>query len=84
MTGGGTSRCLQTLEAAGMGEGWSDAMANWTAKTSAAVPDFVTGEYVMNSTAGIRRYPYSTSAKTNPLRYSSVKALTEVHDVGEV
>jgi extracellular elastinolytic metalloproteinase len=48
------------------------------------VPDFVTGEYVMNSTAGIRRYPYSTSAKTNPLRYSSVKALTEVHDVGEV
>ncbi|KAG6851133.1 hypothetical protein H0H93_001013 [Arthromyces matolae] len=27
LTGGGTGRCLQTLEAGGMGEGWSDAMA---------------------------------------------------------
>lgn len=29
MTGGGTGRCLQTLEAGGMGEGWSDAMAKY-------------------------------------------------------
>lgn len=29
MTGGGTGRCLQTLEAGGMGEGWSDAMAEY-------------------------------------------------------
>ncbi|KAF8952906.1 Fungalysin metallopeptidase-domain-containing protein [Flammula alnicola] len=29
MTGGGTGRCLQTLESFGMGEGWSDAMAKW-------------------------------------------------------
>ncbi|KAJ7110217.1 Fungalysin metallopeptidase-domain-containing protein [Mycena crocata] len=27
MTGGGTGRCLQTTEAGGMGEGWSDTMA---------------------------------------------------------
>ena len=27
LTGGGTSRCLQTTEAGGMGEGWSDALA---------------------------------------------------------
>ena len=27
MTGGGTGRCLQTTEAGGLGEGWSDAMA---------------------------------------------------------
>ena len=27
MTGGGTASCLQTQEAGGMGEGWSDAMA---------------------------------------------------------
>jgi extracellular elastinolytic metalloproteinase len=32
MTGGGTGRCLQTTEAGGMGEGWSDAMANWMEK----------------------------------------------------
>ena len=29
MTGGGTASCLQTLEAGGLGEGWSDAMAEY-------------------------------------------------------
>jgi extracellular elastinolytic metalloproteinase len=29
MTGGGTARCLQGIEAGGMGEGWSDAMAEY-------------------------------------------------------
>ena len=29
MTGGGTGRCLQTTESGGMGEGWSDAMAEY-------------------------------------------------------
>ena len=29
MTGGGTGRCLQTTEAGGLGEGWSDAMAEY-------------------------------------------------------
>jgi len=31
MTGGGTGFCLQTLEAGGMGEGWSDALAEYVA-----------------------------------------------------
>ncbi|KAF9008254.1 Fungalysin metallopeptidase-domain-containing protein [Cyathus striatus] len=84
MTGGGTGRCLQTTEAGGMGEGWSDAMAEWTEHTSAAVPDYILGQYVTNDPAGIRSHPYSTNAATNPLRYSSLKTLTEVHDIGEV
>lgn len=29
MTGGGTARCLQIRESRGMGEGWSDAMAEY-------------------------------------------------------
>ncbi|TFK32706.1 Fungalysin metallopeptidase-domain-containing protein [Crucibulum laeve] len=84
MTGGGTGRCLQTTEAGGMGEGWSDAMAEWTEHTSATITDYVLGQYVTNDPAGIRSHPYSTSATTNPLRYSSLKTLTEVHDIGEV
>ncbi|KAI3595093.1 putative extracellular elastinolytic metalloproteinase precursor [Moniliophthora roreri] len=84
LTGGGTGRCLQTLEAGGMGEGWSDAMADWTEKTSAAVPDEVLGQYVIDDPAGIRSHPYSTSADVNPLRYSSLQTLNEVHDIGEV
>jgi extracellular elastinolytic metalloproteinase len=46
MTGGGTGSCLQTNEAGGMGEGWSDAMAFWTEQTSATVADYVMGQYV--------------------------------------
>ncbi len=79
LTGGGTGTCLQTTEAGGMGEGWSDAMAEWTEQKSATITDYVLGDYVTNDSAGIRNYPYSTSATTNPLRYSSVKTLTEVH-----
>ncbi|PFH47079.1 hypothetical protein AMATHDRAFT_182533 [Amanita thiersii Skay4041] len=84
MTGGGTARCLQTIEAGGMGEGWSDAMADWTEKTSSAVPDYVVGPYVVNDPAGIRSHPYSTSPTVNPLRYSNLQVLNEVHDIGEV
>ena len=84
MTGGGTGRCLQTTEAGGMGEGWSDAMAEWTEWDSASVHDFTMGGWVTGSSAGIRSYPYSTSARTNPLRYSSIRTLNEVHDIGEV
>jgi hypothetical protein len=51
MTGGGTGRCLQTTEAGGMGEGWSDAMAEWTEQKSATVSDFTMGTYVINSKA---------------------------------
>ncbi|KAI1785077.1 Fungalysin metallopeptidase-domain-containing protein [Ganoderma leucocontextum] len=84
MTGGGTGRCLQTTEAGGMGEGWSDAFAEWTTHTNSSVPDFILGAYVIDDSAGIRTHPYSTSATVNPLRYSSVKTLDEVHNIGEV
>ncbi|KAI0045239.1 hypothetical protein FA95DRAFT_1495726 [Auriscalpium vulgare] len=84
LTGGGTGRCLQTTEAGGMGEGWSDTFADWNEQKSAATQDYVLGQYVTNDAAGIRSHPYSTSATTNPLRYSSLKTLTEVHDIGEV
>ncbi|KAI1785165.1 Fungalysin metallopeptidase-domain-containing protein [Ganoderma leucocontextum] len=84
MTGGGTARCLQTLEAGGLGEGWSDALAEWTEWTDATVTDWVTGTYVLNNPAGVRTHPYSTNANTNPLRYSSLLLLFEVHKIGEV
>ncbi|CDO72836.1 hypothetical protein BN946_scf185002.g21 [Trametes cinnabarina] len=84
LTGGGTGRCLQTTEAGGLGEGWSDAFADWVEKTDATVPDYVLGQYVTDDPAGIRTHPYSTSATVNPLRYSSVKQLNEVHNIGEV
>ncbi|EEB91178.1 hypothetical protein MPER_10503, partial [Moniliophthora perniciosa FA553] len=85
LTGGGTGRCLQTTEAGGMGEGWSDALANWFSHSdSAAITDFVMGQWVENNSGGIRSHPYSTSASVNPLRYSTIATLNEVHDIGEV
>ncbi|KAG8743260.1 hypothetical protein FRC10_012304 [Ceratobasidium sp. 414] len=86
LTGGGTGSCLGTTEAGGMGEGWSDAFADWSEQESAAdaLTDFTLGSYVVNSKAGIRTYPYSTSKTTNPLTYGSLATRNEVHAIGEV
>jgi extracellular elastinolytic metalloproteinase len=43
-----------------MGEGWSDAMADWTEQTAAPIRDFTMGSYVKNNN-GIRSMPYSTN-----------------------
>lgn len=95
MIGGGTSRCLQTRESGGMGEGYSDMMAAWVAQTSAEVPEFRVGNYV--SSDGIRSRPYSTDEwvnvhfillvffklwfcrNVNPLKYSDVAKRGEPH-----
>ncbi|TFK95304.1 Fungalysin metallopeptidase-domain-containing protein [Pterulicium gracile] len=85
MTGGGTARCLQTTEAQGLGEGWSDAMADWmTQQVAAEVKDFVTGAYVLGNPAGVREFPYSTSSTVNPLRYSDVQTRVAPHAIGQV
>lgn len=84
ITGGGTSRCLQTTEALGLGEGWSDAMAEWTEQTGPRIKDYIMGQFLINNRAGLRKFPYSTSTTTNPLRYSSAGKLNEVHAIGEV
>jgi hypothetical protein len=66
--GGGTTRCLQTDEAGGLGEGWSDALANWFNQNSSAVHDFrFGGPY----SGPMRRYIYSVNATTNSLKYSA-------------
>ncbi|KAH9167273.1 Fungalysin metallopeptidase-domain-containing protein [Lactarius sanguifluus] len=84
MTGGGSGSCLQTTEAGGMGEGWSDTMADWASQGATTV-DFVLGQYVINNPAGIAATPHRLQqSTTNPLRYSSLKLLHEVHAIGEV
>ncbi|KIM35854.1 hypothetical protein M413DRAFT_449584 [Hebeloma cylindrosporum] len=84
LTGGGTGRCLQTLESGGLGEGWGDAMAAWMNQNSAQTKDFVMGSYVFNNPKGLRKFPYSVNKATNPLTYGSLQRLNEVHGIGEV
>ncbi|KAI8619760.1 Fungalysin metallopeptidase-domain-containing protein [Chytriomyces sp. MP71] len=87
LTGGpANANCLQTLESGGMGEGWSDVfgmLVTLPDANTAATP-FVTGVYVTNSARGIRKFPYSTNARTNPLTFASLNKLNEVHNIGEV
>ncbi|KDR71794.1 hypothetical protein GALMADRAFT_229312 [Galerina marginata CBS 339.88] len=75
MTGGGTAAGLQSNEARGLGEGWSDAVADWAFQTSAPIQPFSAGVWVTGNTG--RWYPNST-------KYSSLKKLKEVHKIGSV
>ncbi|KZV97396.1 putative extracellular elastinolytic metallo proteinase precursor [Exidia glandulosa HHB12029] len=83
MVGGGTGACLQTTEAGGLGEGWSDAMAEWTEQTS-DVHDFTMGMYVVGNGNGIRSHPYSRDQGVNPLTYGDLGGMNEPHAMGEV
>ncbi|KAJ3212529.1 hypothetical protein HDU67_003756 [Dinochytrium kinnereticum] len=86
LTGGtGNGNCLQTLEARGMGEGWSDILAWWaTMKPSdTRASNRVLGSYVFNNPIGIRRFPYSTDMTTNPNTYAQLATLSRVHDIGD-
>ncbi|TFK34236.1 Fungalysin metallopeptidase-domain-containing protein [Crucibulum laeve] len=75
LTGGGTGRCLQTTEAGGLGEGWSDALADLS-------NSFFTGTHFLTYRTGIgevwanilhnvyaalvSQYGWSATARTNP------------------
>lgn len=83
LTGGGTGTCLQTLESGGLGEGWSDAFAEWTEQTSGQIEDYAVGSFLFPPN-GIRTHPYSLDRSINPLKFSDVAQLNEVHDIGEV
>ena len=75
----GNGSGLGGTQSGGMGEGWSDywACSNYN--------DGVMGEYVVNSSAGIRRAPYSVPAAAIHDSYADVgNSGFEVHDDGEV
>ena len=65
LTGGGTATCLQTTEAGGMGEGWSDVMADWLEQKTSTVVDFTLGNaYLFSCIDSILN-----EVSTNPYRF---------------
>ena len=90
LTGGPSNvACLQTLEAAGLGEGWSDAVAVYLTRQSTDTrnTNVPLGWYVIGGSPtgnGIRRFPYSTNMQTNPLVFSWLQTDTEIHRMGEI
>ena len=89
LTGGGRNeQCLQSVEAGGMGEGWSDMMAvalEMESIDSRNDPKTVGGYVTGNARSGIRQFPYSTDMQLNPLTFADVpKAQGLVHDIGTI
>lgn len=87
LTGGpANSNCLAFGESGGMGEGWGDIMATIIrlSASNSRADDISMGEY--SAARGIRKYPYSTSLKTNPSTYGIMDrpSYWEVHAKGEV
>ncbi|KAG0263979.1 Fungalysin/Thermolysin Extracellular metalloproteinase 5 [Mortierella polycephala] len=88
LTGGpANSGCLGWGEAGGMGEGWGDFFATMfrQKKHHNYDSEFDMGGYA-NGGEGIRRFPYSTSLKTNPETFKVMDgpAYWGVHAKGEV
>ncbi|KAL0070523.1 hypothetical protein AAF712_002356 [Marasmius tenuissimus] len=69
LTGGGTGTCLETLEAAGLSEGWSDAVAEWVQQTDEEVEDRVMFSanmlHIIFATL-VKEYGFSRNAHTDP------------------
>ncbi|KAJ1942077.1 hypothetical protein EC988_006587, partial [Linderina pennispora] len=87
LTGGPSNAdCLNDGEPGGMGEGWSDTVANLLRIKSGdkRTRDMEMGVYSYGK--GIRNYPYSTSTTTNPNTYKTLDDpnYQEVHAIGEV
>ncbi|KAG0314809.1 Fungalysin/Thermolysin Extracellular metalloproteinase 5 [Dissophora globulifera] len=88
LTGGpANSGCLGWGEAGGMGEGWGDFFATMfrQKKHHDYESEFDMGSYA-NGGQGIRRFPYSTSLKTNPETFKIMDGpqYWGVHAKGEV
>ena len=87
LTGGpANAACLNTLESNGMGEGWSDfiAIAVNMNGTETRATNRVVAAWAAGTPAGIRKVPYSTSLRVNPLMYTNVNNETVTHNIGTV
>ncbi|KAH9269456.1 hypothetical protein BASA83_008539 [Batrachochytrium salamandrivorans] len=87
LTGGpATGGCLNTVEARGLGEGWSDfiAMIFLAKESDTAMTEIPIGAYVKNNPKGIRSHPYTTNMKVNPLTYNDLQTRKGVHSIGTV
>ncbi|KAF7588239.1 Fungalysin/Thermolysin Extracellular metalloproteinase 5 [Aspergillus hancockii] len=85
LTGGpDNSRCLTAFESASMGEGWGDFMATAIRLRPADTrdTDYGIGTWADNKPRGSRRYVYSTSLETNPLVYTDLNTIQQIHDAG--
>lgn len=86
LVGGGNSN-LWTLQAGGMGEGWSDfyPCALLSQESDVLDGNYIVGAYLTGDyNKGIRHYPYTTDMNRNPYTLRDIMVHAEVHYVGEI
>ena len=92
LVGGGGG--MDTLQAGGLGEGWSDfvALSLLTQPGETVAGNYSAGGYAFDAGyfGGIRRHPYAyeagavTGSSVNPLTFVDIRTNNEEHDMGEV
>ncbi|KAH9265819.1 hypothetical protein BASA83_010952 [Batrachochytrium salamandrivorans] len=87
LTGGAqTKMCMSKIECGGLSEGYSDMMALiFTAKPEdTRNTKKVIAEYIGGDSQGVRRHPYTTDIKVNPLTYKDAIGEKDPHHLGEI
>ncbi|KAJ1328778.1 hypothetical protein BSLG_010756 [Batrachochytrium salamandrivorans] len=87
LTGGAqTKMCMSKIESRGLSEGYSDVMALiFMAKPEDTCnTEKVIAEYVEGSSQGVRKYPYTTNMRINPLTYQDAVGEKQRHRLGEI
>ncbi|KAH6581740.1 hypothetical protein BASA61_008921 [Batrachochytrium salamandrivorans] len=87
LTGGAhEDLCMTETESLGLGEGYSDMVALiFTAKAEDTRDTRrVIGGYVKGDPKGIRKYPYTTNMRFNPLTYKDAVGEKQRHALGEI
>ncbi|KAH6599928.1 hypothetical protein BASA50_002669 [Batrachochytrium salamandrivorans] len=87
LTGGAhEDTCMTETESRGLGEGYSDMMALiFTTKPEDTRNTIkVIAEYIKENPKGVRRYPYTTNMRINPLKYQDSIGEKDIHNLGTI
>ncbi|KAJ3319247.1 hypothetical protein HDV06_006575 [Boothiomyces sp. JEL0866] len=87
LTGGSRQgNCLESPQANGMGEGWSDAVAVFLLRKEGENRSTIAtvGSWVTERSNGLRPYPYSTNMQDNPFTFKYILHETSEHVVGTI
>ncbi|KAH9248748.1 hypothetical protein BASA81_013589 [Batrachochytrium salamandrivorans] len=87
LTGGArTKMCMVATKPRGLSEGYSDIISLiFMAKPEdTRNTKKVMGEYVKGDSRGVRRYPYTTDIKVNPLKYKDAIGEKDPYHLGEI
>ncbi|KAJ1334921.1 hypothetical protein BSLG_010743 [Batrachochytrium salamandrivorans] len=87
LTGGAhEDTCMTETESQGLGEGYSDMMALIFTTKPEDTRDTkkVIAKYIKGNPRGVRKYPYTTNMRVNPLAYQDSIGEKDIHNLGTI